>query len=581
MTRRTTALQKPARAPTARQAAAARNGEGAELDELASRLRFSYDHGRIWLGETRMILLHSAAMAALRKELFDSLGSERARGVLMRTGYASGARDAELARKLYPNVSDPDLLGLGPQLHTLEGIVTARTVRLDIDIAAGRFYGEWLWDNSFEADLHRDMFGLDPEPSCWMQTGYAFGYSSTVMGRSIVYKEVECRACGADACRIIGKPAEDWEDAEALQRYLQPDSLAEQVLELQEQVQNLRYSLDDDLGSEDMIGASAPFREACALVHKAARSQVTVLLAGETGVGKEMFARALHGCSSRAKGPFVAVNCAALPEQLIESELFGVEKGAFTGAHQSRPGRFERAHWGTLFLDEVGELSASAQAKLLRVLQESELERIGDSRTRKVDVRVIAATNVDLQQAVAQGKFRRDLFYRLNVYPVNIPSLRERAEDIPLLVQRFIDKLSARHAKKVVGVTDKAMHALSCYAWPGNVRELENVIERGVILAPAGGRIDLGELFPGISAGASRGRSAGVGRGGNVLSGDGHAVDAFLDHVFGNKTGFDEIEKMLFGAALERAGGNVSSAARALDMTRPQFEYRLKKHKLL
>ncbi|MBI4987691.1 MAG: sigma 54-interacting transcriptional regulator [Rhodocyclales bacterium] len=551
------------------------------LDELASRLRFSYDNGRIWLGETRMILLHSAAMASLRKELVDSLGAERARGVLTRTGYASGARDAELARKLCPNASDADVLGMGPLLHTLEGIVTVRTVQLDIDIAEGRYYGEFLWDNSFEADTHSELFGVDTGPACWMQTGYACGYTSTVMGRSILYKETDCRASGAHACRIVGKPAGEWEDAEDLQRYLRPDSLAEHILELQEQVQNLRYSIDDDLRTDDLIGDSAGFRETCALIRKAAHSQVTVLLLGETGVGKEMFARALHGCSTRASGPFVAVNCAALPEALIESELFGVEKGAFTGAHQSRPGRFERAQRGTLFLDEVGELSASAQAKLLRVLQEGEIERIGDSHTRKVDVRVIAATNVDLQEAVEQGRFRRDLFYRLNIYPVNIPPLRERAKDIPLLVQRFVDKQSARHAKKVVGVTDKAMHAMRSYAWPGNVRELENVIERGVILAPPGGRIDLGDLFPGISAGASKGRSTGVGRDGSVRHSDEHAVDAFLDHVFARKTGLDAVEALLLKAALERAGGNVSSAARALGMTRPQFEYRLKKRNLL
>ena len=261
--------------------------------------------------------------------------------------------------------------------------------------------------------------------------------------------------------------------------------------------------------------------------------------------------------------------------------MFGVEKGAFTGAQQSRPGRFERAQRGTLFLDEVGELSASAQAKLLRVLQEGEIERIGDSHTRKVDVRVIAATNVDLQEAVEQGRFRRDLLYRLNVYPVVIPPLRERAEDVPLLVERFVAKQSARHAKKVVGVTDKAMHALRGYDWPGNVRELENVIERGVILAPPGGCIDLADLFPGISAGVGKGRSAGVGRDGSMRHSGTQAVDAFVDHVFSHKTGLDAVETLLLKAALERTGGNISSAARALGMTRPQFEYRLKKRNLL
>ncbi len=552
-----------------------------DLGELASRLRFSFDDGHIWLGETRMILLHGAAMGSLRKELIDSLGAERARGVLTRMGYASGARDAELARKLYPSISDADLLEMGPKWHTLEGIVTVRTVRLEIDVAKGRFYGEFLWDNSFEADLHRELFGMDTGPCCWMQTGYASGYTNTMMGRRILYKETECRASGARACRIVGKPVEEWDDAEDALRYLKPDPVAEHILELQEQVQALRYSIDDDLRSDDLVGASPGFRDACALIRKAAPSQVTVLLLGETGVGKEMLARALHSSSPRASGPFVAVNCAALPEQLIESELFGVEKGAYTGAQQSRPGRFERAHWGTLFLDEVGELSATAQAKLLRVLQEGEIERIGDSRTRKVDVRIVAATNVDLQEAVERGKFRRDLFYRLNVYPVHIPPLRERTEDIPLLVQRFIDKHSARHAKKIAGITDKAMHALCKYDWPGNVRELENVIERGVILAPPGGRIDLGDLFPGISAGAARGRTGGVSRGGSVLDHDEHAVDAFIEHVFAHHTGLDGVEALLLKAALARSGGNVSSAARALGMTRPQFEYRLKKRKLL
>jgi len=550
-------------------------------DELASRVRFFYDSGHIWLGETRMILLHNAAMSSLRKELINSLGIEHARGVLTRTGYASGARDAELARTLYPHASDADLLRMGPQLHTLEGVVTARTARLDIDIAKGRFHGEFVWDNSLEADMHHELFGVDTGPVCWMQTGYACGYASMVMGRRILFKETACRASGARACTVIGKPAEEWADAETLLRYLQPDLLAEHILELQEQVQHLRYSIDDDLRADDLIGASAGFRKSRSLIRKAGPSQVTVLLLGETGVGKEMFARALHDGSPRAHGPFVAVNCAALPEPLIESELFGVEKGAFTGAQQSRPGRFERAQRGTLFLDEVGELSLTAQAKLLRVLQEGEIERIGDNHARKIDVRIVAATNVDLQEAVDQGRFRRDLFYRLNIYPVHIPPLRERTEDIPLLVQRFIDKQSARHAKKVAGVTDKAMRALCGYAWPGNVRELENIIERGIILAPPGGRIDLADLFPGISARVAEGRSSSIRRDGSVFRSDEHAVDAFLDHVFARKTGLDAVETLLLKAALERAGGNVSSAARALGMTRPQFEYRLKKRKLL
>jgi two-component system, NtrC family, response regulator HydG len=549
----------------------------ADASELASRLRFAFDSGHIWLGGTRMVLLHGAALIALRKELIDSLGTERARGVLSRIGYASGASDAEWARKLYPAASESELLVMGPRLHTLEGIVCVRNGKLIIDIAKGIFYGEFTWESSFEADAHLQLYGLSPEPACWMQLGYACGYVSTLMGKFILFKELECSAAGAHQCEIIGRPPEDWPDAEASMKYFQPDSVADHIMELQTQVQNLRYSIDDDLHMDDLVGTSSSFKQASSFLKKAASSQVTVLLLGETGVGKEMFARALHNVSSRADRPFIAVNCAALPEQLIESELFGVEKGAFTGAQQSRPGRFERAHGGTLFLDEVGELSASAQAKLLRVLQEGELERIGDCRTRKVDARIVAATNVDMQQAVEEGRFRKDLYYRLSIYPVVIPPLRERKEDIPLLVQRFLDKYSVRHSKKVQGVTDQVMHALKQYAWPGNIRELENVIERGIILARDGGRIDLADIFPAIAADAGKQRLSGLGKDGSVLKRDESTVEAFLDYVEKNRVSLDDVESVLLKAAVARANGNLSSAARALGMTRPQLAYRLKK----
>lgn len=551
----------------------------ANVSEIASRLRFAFDSGHIWLGETRMILLHGAAITALRKELIDSLGIDRARGVLTRMGYASGASDAAWARKLYPDATETELLAMGPQLHTLEGIVCVRNGKLTIaiDIAKGIFYGEFTWESSFEADAHTQLYGLSSEPACWMQLGYACGYSSTLMGKFILYKETECSAAGARHCQIIGRPADEWPDAQASLKYFQPDSVADHIMALQTQVQNLRYSIDDDLHTDDLVGTSPSFRQAAGLLKKAAASQVTVLLLGETGVGKERFARALHNVSSRADRPFVAVNCAALPEQLIESELFGVEKGAFTGAQQSRPGRFERAHGGTLFLDEAGELSASAQAKLLRVLQEGELERIGDSRTRKVDVRVVAATNVNLSQAVEEGRFRKDLYYRLNIYPVTIPPLRERKDDIALLVQRFLDKYGVRHSKNIVGVTDQVMHAFKQYSWPGNIRELENVIERGIILAQEGGRIDLADIFPAITAEPGKPRHSGLTKDGSVLKQDEGTVEAFLDYVQKNKVSLDDVESVLLKAAMARADGNLSSAARALGMTRPQLAYRLKK----
>ena len=247
--------------------------------------------------------------------------------------------------------------------------------------------------------------------------------------------------------------------------------------------------------AEGPVGISPAFNSVLHIVRRVAPTNATVLFAGESGVGKEVFARMLHRLSARSHKPFIALNCAALPEQLVESELFGVERGAFTGALQTRAGRFERADGGTLFLDEIQILSPSAQGKLLRVLQEGEFERLGDSHTRRVDVRVIAAGNRDLRQAVAAGVFREDLFFRLNVFPIRIAPLRERPEDIPLLMAHFLAKFNRLHGRHVTGFTQRAVDAMLSYDWPGNVREVENVIERGVILAEETGAIDAPHLF--------------------------------------------------------------------------------------
>ncbi|PWV59867.1 sigma-54-dependent Fis family transcriptional regulator [Plasticicumulans acidivorans] len=564
---------------------------GAQLGELGEHLQLTFEQGHISLDAQRMILLHTTAMGALRKELIDSLGSDRARGLLTRMGYASGVRDAEMARRMLPQASGDELMLVGPQLHALEGIVNVQPVRVDIDIARGRYYGEFIWTDAYESEVHQEAFGMATEPVCWMQLGYASGYTTHVFGRPVLYREVECCARGDAQCRIIGRPHAGWSAEEIRDdlRYFRPESFAEQMIQLQTQVELLRSSLGDRVTLGDMVGQSTPFRSACELIRKAAASPVTVLLLGETGVGKEMFARGLHSVSSRAEAPFVALNCAAIPEELIESELFGVEKGAFTGAQTSRPGRFERAHGGTLFLDEVGELSASAQAKLLRVLQEGELERVGDSRTRRVDVRVVAATNVDLQEAARAGRFRNDLYYRLSVFPVRIPPLRERREDIPLLVERFLQKHSVRHGKNAVGVSDAALRALCKYAWPGNIRELENIIERGVILTPSHGRIDLPDLFPQVGIGTCAGGLAAYAPAPDdaepqalpplpaVTADAAVDKDVLVDDVLASGTSLDALEARLLNAAVERSDGNLTQAARLLGITRPQLAYRLKK----
>ncbi|HJV51779.1 MAG TPA: sigma 54-interacting transcriptional regulator, partial [Noviherbaspirillum sp.] len=278
----------------------------------------------------------------------------------------------------------------------------------------------------------------------------------------------------------------------------------------------------------------------------------------------------------RADRPFVAVNCAALPHDLVESELFGVEKGAFTGAHATRAGKFERAEGGTLFLDEIGELPLAAQAKILRVLQEGEIERLGDDQTRKVNVRIVAATNVELQQAVKDGRFRADLFYRLNVYPIEIPPLRERALDIPPLVNAMVEKFNAVHGKRVAGITDKAMKALKAYQWPGNVRELENMIERGIILAPADGWIELDHLFPSLSE--SEMRDIGISEQGALTESRPLEQERLCEAFITSGMSLDEIESMLLREAVDRSSGNLAGAARMLGLTRPQLTYRLKRN---
>ncbi len=268
--------------------------------------------------------------------------------------------------------------------------------------------------------------------------------------------------------------------------------------DLIQQNRALQQRLDDLLQQGAVIGSSPAFRRVMTLLEQVAGSSATVLVQGESGTGKELVARTIHARSARSRGPFVAVNCAALPETLLESELFGYEKGAFTGAAGRKEGRFELADGGTLFLDEVSDLSLVTQPKILRVLQEGEFERLGGTKTLRVDVRIVAATNQGLAQMVREKRFREDLYYRLNVITMTVPPLRERSEDIRVLAQHFLRVYAAKNNRRLEGFTDDAIRRLEAYAWPGNVRELENVIERGVVLTQ-GALMDMTDLPPEIA----------------------------------------------------------------------------------
>lgn len=554
-----------------------------DFRDLTEQIRFQSTEGKIWFGEQRMLLMHLSALAAFRREIVNSMGVERAKGFFLRLGYQSGVRDAELARKLRPDRDEIDIFLAGPQLHSLKGMVKAVPLEIDIDQETGEFYGRVEWIDSFEVEICQTELGQMDESVCWSLLGYACAYTSSFMGREIIFREVSCRGCGDEKCIIEGKPAEQWEDAEEFKRYFKADPIIEELYDLQAQLSSLRSSLQQQQGQYYGIGQSSAYNKVCKMIDKAAQGKVSVLLLGETGVGKEVIARSVHLRSERAESPFIAVNCAAIPPDLIEAELFGVEKGAYTGANQSREGRFERANGGTIFLDEVIELTPRAQATLLRVLQEGELERVGDNRTRKVNVRVIAATNESLEQAVENGRFRADLFYRLNVFPVKIPPLRDRLDDLPVLIEHFLKKFHSEYDKKTLGLSDKALDLCLHYHWPGNIRELENVIERGVILTDNNECISQEALFVAAPPAVETQPADCVDSGGNVTSGPSGAADSqhWSEHILGNHISLEEVEETLMRVAMERASQNVSKAARILGLTRPALAYRLKKSGIL
>jgi DNA-binding NtrC family response regulator len=322
----------------------------------------------------------------------------------------------------------------------------------------------------------------------------------------------------------------------------------------------LKRQVSDQFARAQVIGSSPFWRKICDMVEQVAPAKATVLITGESGTGKELIASLIHRLSSRAERPFITLNAAALPATLLEAELFGYEKGAFTGAQQRKPGRFELADGGTLFLDEIGDMPAEVQAKLLRVLQDGTFERLGGTRTMQVDVRVVAATNKDLAQEVESQRFRLDLYYRLNVITLHLPPLRERREDIPLLVSHFLRKYAAQNQKEVTAIQQQALQRLEVYDWPGNVRELENVIERAVVLGQ-GPTIGIAELP-------------------DHLQEKELAVPSNDHFILPLNATLADIERAAIVQALKQSGGNRQAAARALDIGVATLYRKLKAYQL-
>ena len=326
-----------------------------------------------------------------------------------------------------------------------------------------------------------------------------------------------------------------------------------EVVKQQQEITTLRKSLHMDDGYHGILGKSPGMQGLYELIDNVALTESPVLIYGESGTGKELVARAVHEASTRKSGPFIKVNCAALNENLLESELFGHTRGAYTGAERTRIGRFEAAHGGTIFLDEIGDIPLATQVKLLRVLEEKEIERVGDNNPIKVDVRVISATNKTLETLISRDLFREDLYFRINVFPLNCPPLRDRKEDIPIIVQSFIRNNNAKTGKKILGLTPEALEKLTAYHWPGNVRELRNAVEYAFVLCPSGG-IDVHHLPPKVAD---------------------TSVEC-IEPTQKKPASGRQREQLI--AALRQAGGNQSEAARILGVSRVTVWKRMKKY---
>lgn len=461
--------------------------------ELTLKDVFEFDPsgGQLTFGGERVVLMDAIALGLLRKQLVASFGLSGARGILSRFGYSHGWRLAESMKAAIPWDDEREWRVAGGRLHRLLGMVSFEPLSGATTTTPTPF-AEALWPDSYEAEQHLLHHGKAEECVCWSLTGFASGYLSHVNKRTIYCLETSCRAKGDPVCRLVGRFKEDWDaETQPFFAFYEMDCLNEAMQTLQSSLKRVdkrllerrreleRYA-DEDSG---LVVRSEAMKQLVTQARRVAVVDATVLLTGESGAGKERIARLIHESSRRQGGPFVAINCAAVPETLIESELFGHARGAFTGAVSERAGLFEAARGGTLLLDEVGELPLPMQAKLLRVLQEREVRRVGENKTRPIDVRLVAATHRDLQAEVKAGRFREDLLFRLRVVALTVPPLRERPEDVVPLARLALAEATRRAKLPPRELSPAVSRKLLEYPWPGNVRELFNAMERAAVLA--------------------------------------------------------------------------------------------------
>ena len=528
-------------------------------------LELDPEGGMIRFAGQRALLLDAVAMGLHRKYLVENFGLTAARAVLTQFGFAHGWRMAAAMKRGIQWSSEVEWRRAGPHLAALEGLFCAQPGTEDTLTKKGT-----MLLASYEAEQHLLHFGRSDSAVCWTICGLLSGYVSQTAGEEIFVLEDRCLGQGHAACHIVGQTREEWgderaEDLEFFDRRRLKESLdvslkrvIDTLRDAEKNLRNRRQSLvraDRDVAEPaGIIAKSEKMQEVVDLARRVAKVDATVLITGESGVGKERIAKLVHDESTRAVGPFIAVNCGAITETLLESELFGHARGAFTGATSDRPGLFEAASHGTLLLDEIGEISAGMQVKLLRVLQEREIRRVGENKSRPVDARVITATNRDLAHGVAENLFRQDLYYRLKVVELHVPPLRDRRADILPLARLLLSHTATRMDRKISGLTPSAADQLLRYEWPGNVRELENAMERAVALA-RGNRVQPEDLPEEVRR-------------------------AFPKPVVSGETvqPLSEIEKDYILAVLKLNDGNQRSTAKQLGIGTATLYRRLKKY---
>ncbi len=512
--------------------------EELKLDELVK-----FSEGLLSLHGRRLIIHDMHAFGQFRKDLIDMAGVEYARRILTRFGYYEGQADAAAMKRIFKWEDRTEWLKAGARLQSMSGVAKTQLKIISLDEIEKKCHIEVQWHESGEVEEHLSQFGQSDNPVCWILAGYASGYCSFCLGFKVFFIERKCRGAGSRICMAEGKDEKSWGgelrkyisyfEAEDIQ--LKVDALTKELQKKDRELSKQKLKLDtlERKAELDAVEVhSASFRKVLEMVSRVARFDTSVLITGESGTGKEVVSRYIHRLSPRHGKNFIAVNCGALPETLLEGELFGYKAGAFTGAVRDRIGLLEQADKGTVLLDEIGEVSQEIQVKLLRALQEREIVRLGENIPRKIDVRIIAATNRNLNDDIEKGRFREDLYYRLAVVIIELPPLRDRKEDILPLARNLVGKVSKKLKLPSLKLDAKCLDYLMEYDWPGNVRELENVLERAAVFS-GDGAIMPEHLPKNLVSTAIRSESF---KGGTLESVEREYILSILEKTGGNKT---------------------------------------------